>query len=294
MRVTQQTMTHQTLADLQTRLRQLADSQARLASGRRIAAASEDPSGMNRAIGLLAREASTRQAERNADDGLMWTALADSKLQTLLDRLHRVRELAVRAGTVTNTSEREAFSIELTTIRDEAVAIANARIGDRALFGGFQPGDAVALDAGAWTYQGDDGAVIRRVATGESVQVNVTGDQVFGFADGENLFESLDVLSDRILANDSPGVQTSIDEIDQAMERILSGLAQLGVTTNRLDAAKTRGEGELLSIQQGLSDVQSVDIAEAIMRLQTEQVAYEATLGAMARSIQPSLLHFLR
>lgn len=294
MRITQQAMSMQALDRLQTRLRQLAETQSSLGSGRRIHQSSDDPAGMNRAISLRSQQASNQQADRNTGDGLMWTSLADSKLQTLLDRLHRARELAIRAGSVTNAAERDAFAAELSEIREEAVAIANSRVGDRGLFAGHLDGAAVAHDGTNWVYQGDDGAVERRVGEGDVVQVNVIGDEVFGFAAGRDVFTVLDDLTARIQASDSPGIQTSIDEVDDAMDRIMSGLADLGAATNRLEAAQQRGQAEELSLQQRLSEVESVDVAEAIMQLQLEQVAYEATLGALSRSIQPSLIDFLR
>ena len=39
--------------------------------------------------------------------------------------------------------------------------------------------------------------------------------------------------------------------------------------------------------------VEDVDLAEGIMTLQTQEVAYKATLGALSRAIQPSLVDFL-
>lgn len=292
MRVTQQMLTSQALDRLQQRLSQLSESQGRLARGTRIHKASDDPAGMNRAMVLRSQQDAARQAESNIGDGLMWTSIADSKLQTLMDRLHRARDLAIRAGSVSNDSEREALAVEVETIRAEAVAIANSRIGDRGLFSGFQAGDAVGWDGAAWAYQGDSGEVIRRAGPADEVTVNVTGDQVFG-AGGE-LFNGLDDLADRIRAGDNPGVQVSLSELDDSMDRILNGMARLGAATNRLEAAQERGSFEILSLQQRLSEVESVDVAQAITQLQMEQVAYEATLGALARSLQPSLVDFLR
>lgn len=292
MRVTQQTITMQALDRLQSRLSRLSESQSRLASGKSFARPSDSPAAMNRSMLLRSQEDAADQAEQNIGDGLMWTSLADSKLQTLLDRLHRVRDLAIRSGSVSNDSERQAFAAEIEEIRSEGVAIANSRIGDRGLFSGHQQGDAVVWDGTAWAYQGDTGRVIRRAGPADEVEVNLTGDQVFG-ANGE-LFNRLDDLAGRILAADDAGVQTSITEMDDSMDRILSGLADLGAATNRLEAAQQRGSSEILSLRQRLSEVESVDVAEAITKLQMEEVAYQATLGALARSLQPSLVDFLR
>jgi flagellar hook-associated protein 3 FlgL len=43
-----------------------------------------------------------------------------------------------------------------------------------------------------------------------------------------------------------------------------------------------------------LSNVENVDIANAVVDLQMQQVAYQASLGATARVLQPSLLDFLK
>ena len=40
--------------------------------------------------------------------------------------------------------------------------------------------------------------------------------------------------------------------------------------------------------------VAGVDLAEAILDIQTQEVALQATLGSLARAIQPSLLQYLR
>ena len=40
--------------------------------------------------------------------------------------------------------------------------------------------------------------------------------------------------------------------------------------------------------------MENVDVAQAIVDLQMQEVAYQAALGATARVIQPTLLDFLR
>src|SRR5690606_5744354 len=144
MRITQQAITYQNLERLQNRLEQLAQAQSSLGSGKRIHKPSDDPSAMNRSMSLRGLQAASDQAARNASDGLMWTSLADSKLQTLLDRLHRARELAIRSGSVTNEAEREASAKELESIREGANGIANPRTGARAPLAGATDGEAAA------------------------------------------------------------------------------------------------------------------------------------------------------
>ena len=47
-------------------------------------------------------------------------------------------------------------------------------------------------------------------------------------------------------------------------------------------------------MKQNLSSIEDADIAQVMMNLQAQQVAYQAALSATARAIQPSLADFLR
>lgn len=78
------------------------------------------------------------------------------------------------------------------------------------------------------------------------------------------------------------------------MGRVLDGLAVLGAAGNRLDAAYERSQVEQNTVRGYLSEVEDVDIAAAISELQMQEVAYQATLGALSKALQPSLIDFLR
>ncbi len=49
-----------------------------------------------------------------------------------------------------------------------------------------------------------------------------------------------------------------------------------------------------MDLTSRLTDVEDVDMPSTIVALQTQQVAYQAALGATAKVVQPSLLDFLR
>ena len=47
-------------------------------------------------------------------------------------------------------------------------------------------------------------------------------------------------------------------------------------------------------MKQNLSSIEDADIAQVMVQLQAQQVAYQAALAATARAIQPSLTDFLK
>ncbi len=148
--------------------------------------------------------------------------------------------------------------------------------------------------SGTWTYQGDTGPVNRRIAENEVVQVNMTGDEVFGFAAGQDVFTMLDQIVSQVNGGDTAGLRASIDAVDGALDRVLVARGRLGATANRIEQALFRQQADEVNLRSVLSETEDVDMATAIMELQLQQASYQAAQGALARSIQPSLAQFLR
>lgn len=295
MRITNRMMVDLAVSRMNTRLGQFERSQRDLATGRRIHVASDDVAGMNTALGMRASLAANSQAQRNAEDGMLWTELADSRMGTMIEQLQRVRELAVLGGNGTsNAIEMEAMAVEVAETRESFQSLANAKINGRPLFAGFQSGDAVAKVAGTWTYQGDSGAVTRRVSETDVVRVNVTGDEILGFNAGDDIFTMLDNLETSLRTQDSAGMQTALNAVDRAMDRILSARATVGAASNRIEKAMFRAQTDEVSLRTALSETEDTDMARAVMELQIQETAYQAAQSALAKSLQPSLAQFLR
>lgn len=293
MRVSHETLVDQSLRRLQHRLRSFEDIQVQLGTGKRFQVASEDVSGMNVGLSLRAEVRAMEQAQRNVEDGTARINAADSQLQQMVTTMSRARELTIRGSTNSGQDERDAIADEISQLRDQLLSSANSSYLNQGLFAGFASADAVTNIAGTWTYTGDAGAVVRRVADDETVQVNVTGDDIFGFNDGRDLFSVFDDLEADLRAGDQAAITGRIGEIDDRLDGILSGLAELGAAGSRLEAAAERNDEQLGVLNTRLAEVEDVDLTEAVMELQTQEVALQATLGALGRALQPSLVDFL-
>jgi len=272
----------------------MAAAERRLSTGRRFDRPSADPIGMSRSLQIRAALRTKQQAATNAADGEMWVNIADSKLQTVSERLQRAKELAVSGASFGSTTERQAIAVEFGSIRDQLLEIANAQHQGRRVFGGYSSGPAVEKVGGTWTFTGDTGAVIRRIDDDETVQVNVTADDVFGFSSGRDVFSVLDDLEAAAQAGDQAAIGAGISEIDTALQRNLSSLARLGAAGRRIQAAKDRHLDEINMLRSQLTSLEDVDVSEAVMDLKLRQTAYQTTLAIFARSNQASLVDFLR
>jgi flagellin len=102
------------LASLETINKQLSTHQARLASGKRINSASDDPAGLTIATKLQARSEGLKVALNNISDGKNLLAVAESGLGRINDIIVQMRNKVEQAASDTvGVSEREAILAQL-------------------------------------------------------------------------------------------------------------------------------------------------------------------------------------
>jgi flagellar hook-associated protein 3 FlgL len=302
MRVTSEMMATSSVRRLSERLASYERTQTQLSTGRRFQVASEDVGGSIRAQSLRAGMRLREQEARNAADGRSWLDIADNQLQGAVTAVQRLRDLAVRGADVNATAEGGALAAEVDAIADQLLGIANFRYRDRPLFGGQQDGAAVRRPdpegPNPTFFDADEmaGKIHRRVGEHDLVQVNVTAHDAFGFhrGAGQDLFTQLGELSAALRSGDTEAVGAMLTRLDAAREDLTSALSFVGSQTNWIDSARARSEGALHVMRIELSQIEDVDIAEAVMDLQLQEVAYQATLQAMAKALPPSLVSFLR
>jgi flagellar hook-associated protein 3 FlgL len=139
--------------------------------------------------------------------------------------------------------------------------------------------------------------VKRRIAPEIEVQVNLNGQEVFGFDSGatKDVFAVLDRLAADVRAGTMSAVLgPDLVDLDARMAGIGKGLATVGARTNQVESARDTGLQRVDTIKQYRSALEDTDIAESVMDLQMAQMGYQAVLGATARLSMPSLVDFLR
>lgn len=293
-RITQNLLATRARTTLAMRLEAFQDAQNRLATGKRMTRPSDDVAGMSRALQTRAALAAREQEALHAQDGSRLVNLADSKLQGVIVSLQRVRELTIQAANPNSPEDRAAIAAELTELRDEILSLANSASDGRRVFGGHSVGPAVTNVAGVWTYTGDQGQTERRLSSTSTVTVNVLADDVFGFSSGGDMFTNLDTLIADVTAGNNAGIESGLTAVDGALVNVLAGLGALGAAGSRIENAQAGQVEDITSLQIQLSEVEDVDLAEAVMEVRLQEVAYQAALQAMSRAIQPSLVDFLQ
>lgn len=172
--------------------------QQQIASGKRIQSPADDPAGAVRILDVRQAIDTTSQYQRNINLARERLAVEDSTLDSSVDLLQRVRELAIQANNDTQSPEtRAAIATEIRQRLEDLLALANTTgANGEYIFSGFntktQP---FAVDgAGNHVYQGDQGQRFLQVSATRQVADRDTGADVFmnlatgngSFAVGDN------------------------------------------------------------------------------------------------------------
>ena len=279
------------LTNLQDVFSRLTDLQDQAGSMKRLRRPSDAPADVVPALQLHASINRNDQFARNLDDAGGWLGAADNALTTASDNLVRVRDLVITARNgASDPTARKALADEIDSIRQGMLALANTQYAGRPVFGGTASGGVAYSSNGA--YVGISTAVERTIAPGQRIQVNVNGDAVFG-TPGDDLFSTLTQLSQAIMTNPS-GLDALASELDGRIQSVHSTLGEVGARSKRVDDMKTQNTVDGLTMKQNLSGLEDADLAEVMMSLEAQRVAYQAALQATAKAIQPSLADFLR
>ena len=269
--------------------------QEQLSTGRQIQRASDDPAGARLALQYRDTIDFEAQMRRNLDNGTAFMNITESTLDSSTEALQRLRELTVQAANSTLAQEeRDGIAKEVDQLIQHLAQLGNATFGDAYIFSGHKTTTPAFQVTGnpptAVTFQGDTGQRLHRISRQDTVAVNVDGQNTFG-----SMFTDLIALRDNLNAGAPPTtIQASIGTIDSALDRVILARAGVGARLNRFEASQATSQQTDINLQQLRSTIEDVDLPSAITKLQGQQKALQAALGAIGRTANLTLMDFMR
>lgn len=282
--------------------------QQQIASGRKINRASDDPTNFNMIRHLKIDINLLKQYERNADVATHYLNNVDDHLRRSVNVLHRVGEIATKAGDGTlEQVSRDALADEVDALLETLIGIANSSEGGRYTFAGLrtdtQPFETeLHPDTGeiiAVLYRGSEET--RMVKTGEahSVATNLAGGTSSGSGgifqtQTRDVFDSLIQLRDALRNGDTVTDEGLRQQLTEDLDHMLNNVALNGVRQDQVQMQKIANREIQVQHRKSVDEMESIDIAEAMMRLSETETAYQAALHSTSRLIQQvSLLNFI-
>lgn len=236
---------------------------AKLSSGKRITKSSDDAAGLAISKKIESEVVSLKQAGRNANDGISFVQVAEGGLNETTNILTRLRELSVQAASDTiGDTERGYLDEEYQHLVSEAERIAQTtNFNGTSLLKGEGAGT---LDFQVGAY-GDEN---NRISF-DSNYVNAT-------------IENMGVSGTGV--SNKEDAQSSIENIDGAIQMVSGFRASLGSLQSRLGSTINNVDNQVLNLDSARSRIEDVDVAEATAAVAANNVIKSASVATLSQA----------
>ena len=261
----------------------LAKSVERISSGIRINRAADDAAGLAISEGLRSDIRATRQAVRNANDGISVINITEGALNEQASILIRLRELASQASTGTvGSTERQTIQLEFDALRLEIDRIAattefnGQNLVDGSLASSVSSGNQIFIQVGI------DSSADSRINLNTSINLTaVTSSSL-----------SIDTLS----VTSSEGALSALDSINTSIATVTQGRGKVGAVQNRLARTIANLSITVENLVAAESQMRDADIAEEVALLTRNQILVQASTAMVGQAnlIPQSVLQLLQ
>jgi len=306
MRVTFNTFPDTLLGRLQSLGSEQNKALTQLSTGQRIAAPSDDAPAMQRILNLRTEKKQNQQFHRNATDGLERSKVTFSSLEQIKDLLVRASELAAGINGASSENEYFAKSSEINQLIEQGLNVGNTKLRGSYLFAADSP-ENPAFTAerrgdgkiNAISYAGSLNDSPIRIGEDTEIKVGST------VSENEKIADLLNKLIDLRDAMDAPASATKSDSVismrgqgtdslDELENTILTFVSRAGTVQYRLETAMKDLETRYEATEQLISKDADIDFAEATVRLNRAQMAYQAAIQSGGMIQRNSLLDYVR
>lgn len=297
------------------------------ASGLRLNRPSDDPGAIRPVLNTRSQlQQNARYLETMGQAGDRMAA-TDGYLAQVENLLVQAKELAINAANGSlNDADLGILADQINQIRQELLNTANASVGGKYLFAGYQQAtqpftvnpsyDPALYDpanpATWWAgYSGDDNPFQLEITPGEVISTTLTGSELFfGIANGSgatspdgvnsiDLFSVLTRLEEAVRAGniDDPlqaggSVQAQLENLEIAANQNRRLRSGLGARAARVDQAMAHQENARVDLEQILSRYQDADIIKVFNDIVQKETAFQAALNVTGRVSKISILDY--
>jgi len=235
----------------------------RLSSGSRINRAGDDAAGLAISENLKAQIRGYNMAMRNSEDGISLVQVAEGGLNETSNILSRLRELGIQAASDTiGSAERGFLDVEYQSLLNEIERVSQAtEFNNTKLLNGSAP--AMDIQVGIRNIPGVD-----RI-TFDASKSNAT---VMGLGLAE------------LTVKDKLAAQASLQQIDQAIQKVAATRADYGALQNRLQATINNLGVSVENLSSANSRVRDADMAVETAEMTRNNIMLQAGISVLGQA----------
>jgi flagellar hook-associated protein 3 FlgL len=291
------------LANLQQEQTQ---TQIELSSGYQINDAADSPSQTPELIQLGSTLAAVQDYQTNLSNVQTEATAADSALGSGISLIQNAVSLATQGASSTATAAtNQTLAIQVQSIQQQLVALANTTVAGRAIFGGDQD-QSPPYQYDATSAAGVDsltpGTSSRTIVNtlGETVYQPLTAQQIFdpvdaaGAPTANNTFAALQSLETALQANNHTGVASALASLQAGSTYVGQQQAYYGASEQRLTNEQTSAANQVTALQAQIGGIRDTNVAQAATDLTQDSADQSAAVGAESEiSQQKTLFDYL-
>jgi len=255
---------------LRTSQSQLEQSLERLSSGLRINRSADDAAGLGISENLKADIRSLAQAQRNANDGISMTQVAEGAMNEMQGIVGRMRELAVQSsnGTLGQT-ERDYIQTEFVELKAEIGRLAEVTEfnGSKLLNGDASAGLTIQIGIHS---SANDRLTMSIARLSASTMGNVS---TSAFIDAQSL-------------SSASAARASLSVFDSAIQSLSNARAKLGAVQSRMSVAVTNLSSAQENLSAANSRIRDVDVASETANMTRYQILTQAGVAVLGQANQ--------
>jgi flagellar hook-associated protein 3 FlgL len=268
-----------------------------LSSGVRVTSLSQDPVAAGQNVILL------NQIQQ--DDSFTTTSslvsgqlqVADSALGSVVTELTSAISLATSADNGTmNSSNVKSIANQLSGILDEVTSLANTSYQGQYIFAGSQTSStpfstSTTTSPSTTTYNGDEDINYLETPTGQTIQLNVPGSQIFLGSGANSVFGALnnliaDYSSGTVdtaqAVSDTAALGTALNYLSQQRVTLDNSITQITAASDAITSQKT----QLTVAQTNLIQASTATVATQLSLAETQNTALESVIAQLNSASQ--------
>ncbi len=275
--ITSQSLTAE-ISRQQNMAKEIAGEQAKISSGKKINAPSDDPQAWVQ-ISEVGRQQSVNVTwASNVTYGQSRATAASTNLAEVNNLMTKVTELLVGStSTGPNSPGREATAQSIEGIRQTIRDL---------LYQTDYQGSPVFDDTNTVNIPVGTGLAVEAVGTRQSITDNAVGTQ--------SIDDVLGAAIAAVRSGDSEALKTSLTDSRAALDHVIVAQSIQSVREQRLDDFSTRLADKKLALTERRSTLEDTNLNEVITSLQSKLLTLEAAQSAFARISKQSLFDLLR
>jgi flagellar hook-associated protein 3 FlgL len=298
------------VTSLDADLASMTNLQGQAASGKSLNQPSDNPTGTSEVLSLNAQMGRFQQYANNAQDGLSWLDTATNALSSVTKSLNQVQTdvLSGANASASDSTADQALSQEVLQVKQEIMGLASTTYNNRQVFSGtygtspYPQGSATGVSdptsasydpSVAYAYAGSANPVTRVIAPGETVNVSMTADQIFG-SGTSSVFALLDTISTDLASGNTSALSGSdLTQLQSVMSTVSEATGTLGSLAASVTQDQTNATNTVSNLQEQVGNISDANEAQVATELDLAETSYQAALETTAKIIQPSLAQFL-